>query len=131
MNDILDNPIDVKSKAEDEGRYFAITIRRTKDPEEVSKKVYLDHLENLSVNKKFLLTEFKFENKGGLHLHGVIKFNPVRYSADKRPSYSLVSRDPMKYLRTRGYHTYVCPIHNMAGWQDYIQKEERHFPKLF
>lgn len=129
MNEL---PVSVAAPVADMGKYFALTIRRTKKPfYEGRKEDYLKHIEALSVDHKFLLTEYKFETTGGLHLHGVAKFNPVRYSADMSPCYSLKSRDPLKYLRTRGWHTYVCPIHSMKGWQDYIQKEERTFTKLF
>lgn len=125
-------PVSVPVSVPDLGKYYAITVRRTTKPAATGRRQdYLNHLEELSISKKFNLSEFKFETTGGLHMHGVIKFNPVRYSADMSPCYSVVSKNPLKYLRTRGWHTYVCPIHNMAGWQDYIQKEERTFTKLF
>lgn len=94
---------------------YAFTLRRTKIDVSVSlRDEYEEHLrlfDALGARVK----DVEYENKGGLHVHGIIEIPLGMY---------------LKKLRFRGWNLDLKVIYDEQGWLSYIRKENKYKKRL-
>lgn len=107
---------------------FAFTIRKTKNPKTVTQKSYYDFINTglFTFREKGYAPELtlKFEKKGGLHVHGILNYDPELgcvgpYKEPRNKDHAYRMFRPRK-----GFHIKVEDIYDFDGWLSYITKEE-------
>lgn len=86
----------------------AFTLRRCKEPEKVTEKLYVSHLERLCNRLGLKIEHLYFEQTHGLHCHG---------------TFSSAKPIQEKQLRTRGWNLKLENIYDLKGWFNYITKD--------
>lgn len=92
-------------------REYAFTLRKTnikRGPPTMDD--YHAHLNKLQT-KGLIMRQHVVEQKGGLHLHGVVSI-PEGFN--------------FKTLMIRGWHFHIVEIYDPEGWQRYLAKEQLH-----
>jgi len=92
-----------------DSRQWAFTLRRTSRPKQVTCDQYISHVQKFVNKLNCKLESYVFEEKGGLHMHGILD---IPKTVDK------------KRFRVRGWHWYMEELYNYAGWRQYMLKEQ-------